>query len=181
MAMKESRICRQIILAVTVFVIAIGQASGQSVDVQTIFKIGYLNANTIITEAPQGKSKFDDLKLEFADRETNLNQMEESLNELEAEIQSGESETSLSDLRNSYRQLEREYERETQHFEEDFNIRRNEKLIELQNEVSDVILQFAKDNGFDLIVQDPVVWASDQINITNDILDRLNELHNSEQ
>ena len=110
-----------------------------------------------------------------------MNDLEAELKALEKDIENPPAGASTGELQYQYRQLEREYERQTQHFEEDFNVRRNEELFALQQLVSEVILQMAKGQGFDLIVQDPVVWASDQINITDHVLEILQEMHDNRE
>jgi outer membrane protein len=55
----------------------------------------------------------------------------------------------------------------------DLNVRRNEELSKLQKQIFDVIQTVAKEDDYDLILTDGVVWASEKIDITDDILKRL--------
>jgi outer membrane protein len=54
-------------------------------------------------------------------------------------------------------------------------MRRNEELAKLQRRIIEVIQQLAKDEKFDLIVSDGVVYASDQVDITGKVIERLQQ------
>ena len=62
--------------------------------------------------------------------------------------------------------------RAQQDFREEYNLRRNEELADLQRIVSDKIIEIAKSEGYDLIMQQ-VVYASKKIDITDQVLKRL--------
>ncbi len=67
-----------------------------------------------------------------------------------------------------------------QEMREDLNLRRNEELGNLQKIISNAIIEMAKQENFDLIVQD-AVYASSQIDITDAVLDKLNAAFESEK
>jgi outer membrane protein len=73
------------------------------------------------------------------------------------------------DLANQSRDLQR-MQRE---FREDLNLRRNEELAGIQERANKVIQQIAADEKFDLILQDPVVYASQRIDITDKVIKAL--------
>jgi outer membrane protein len=73
------------------------------------------------------------------------------------------------DLANQTRDLQR-FERE---FREDLNLRRNEELASVQERANRVIQQIADAEKFDLILQDPVVYASPKIDITDKVIKAL--------
>lgn len=56
---------------------------------------------------------------------------------------------------------------------EDINLRRNEELSSVQERANKVIQQIALDEKFDLILQDPVVYASQRIDITDKVIKAL--------
>ena len=161
-----------------IFSIVLGVVHAQDQDIP--LKIGYLNANKIMNEAPQGITAFEMIKEEFADREQELRQTEKNLTEIQNQLDKETDVRKRRKLESDLREIKRDFDRGTLDFEEDFNYRRNEELANLQDLVSEVILEIARTEKFDLIVQDPVVWASDNINITDKILNKLNELHQRE-
>ena len=73
------------------------------------------------------------------------------------------------DLANQSRDLQR-MQRE---FREDLNLRRNEELAGIQERANKVIQQIADAEKFDLILQDPVVYASQRIDITDKVIKAL--------
>ena len=178
--MSNSRFCWQSTLgiALLIFSIVLGVVHAQDQDIP--LKIGYLNANKIMNEAPQGITAFEMIKEEFADREQELRQTEKNLTEIQNQLDKETDVRKRRKLESDLREIKRDFDRGTLDFEEDFNYRRNEELANLQDLVSEVILEIARTEKFDLIVQDPVVWASDNINITDKILNKLNELHQRE-
>ena len=58
-------------------------------------------------------------------------------------------------------------------FREDLNLRRNEELASVQERANKVIQQIAEAEKFDLILQDPVVFASQKIDITDKVVKAL--------
>jgi outer membrane protein len=67
----------------------------------------------------------------------------------------------------------RQIQRQQEIFREDFNLRRNEALGDLQQRILRVVERFAAEQGYDLVVSDGVVFASDAVNITDRIIERL--------
>ena len=75
-----------------------------------------------------------------------------------------------SDIRNEMRELNRT----NSELREDFNLRRNEELGKFQKQVLDVINSLAKEEGFDLVINDSAtVYASPQVDVTDKVLKRL--------
>ena len=81
-----------------------------------------------------------------------------------------------SDRRNKERDLanaSRDLQRLQREFREDVNLRKNEELASLQERANKVIQQIAEAEKFDLILQDPVVFASQRIDITDRVIKAL--------
>ena len=68
--------------------------------------------------------------------------------------------------------LKRKLKREQEEAREDYNLRRNEELGRLQRLVRETIVEIAKEDGFDLIVEQ-AVYVSGRINLTERVLERL--------
>ncbi|MDH5436713.1 MAG: OmpH family outer membrane protein, partial [Gammaproteobacteria bacterium] len=66
-----------------------------------------------------------------------------------------------------------ELKRKQDEFREDFNIRRNEEFGKLQKRIYEAIVSHAKKEKYDLIISDGVIYASDTVDITNQVLARL--------
>ena len=159
--------------------ILLSAASGVSSAVaqEQNLKIGYLNANIIVAQAPQGVAAFDELKRKYAGRENDLRQLESEIQTIDEKLDnpakfelSGEE---ILQLQEESRIKSRELERGVAEFNEDFNWERNQELEKLQKTVSNLIYRMADEQKFDLIVQDPIIWVSDRINLTDEVLAEL--------
>ena len=149
---------------------------------QDSIKIGYVNATQIVSQAPQGQEAFSQIQREFADRENQLRDLQADIDSLEgrladaANLQLTQDEISI--LERQIRDLSRELDRGSAELNEDFNYRRNEELEKLQELISELILTIAREENYDLIVQSPVVWASERINLTDEVLAELVRMFN---
>lgn len=140
-------------------------------------KIGFVNAAKILDQAPQAESARNRLEKEFAPRDKGLVDAQRVLRRQEEQLaQDGAvmSETERRKLERDVIAQKRELNRSQAEFREDFNIRRNEELGKLQRLIYETIVQLAKEQNFDLIVNDgAVIFASDQVDITDEVLRRL--------
>lgn len=140
-------------------------------------KIGFVNPIKVLEEASEVKHANDRLEQEFEPRQRRvenatreLRNMEERLSNSEGNISAKEAERLSRDVRAKRREIGRMQEE----FREDYNIRRSEELDKLQKKIYKAIEDVARQEGYDLIVGEGVIYASDQVDITNDILGRLN-------
>ena len=67
----------------------------------------------------------------------------------------------------------REGKRVQEEFRDDINIRRNEILRKVNAEIGKAIEEYAKQNKFDLIMAQGVMYSSDKVDITAKILKKL--------
>lgn len=141
-------------------------------------KVGFVNLGQISAEAPQAKSASDRLKREFEPREQeiaamqrDLKQLEDKLNRDAALMQESERARAEHDLRAREREIRRLYDE----LREDVNIRRNEELGKFQRQINDTVQKLAKEEKFDLILIDGVMYVSDPIDITKKVIDRLQQ------
>jgi len=58
-------------------------------------------------------------------------------------------------------------------FREDFNLRRNEELGKLQKSIFEAIQVLAKEDNYDLLLTDGVVFAKESIDVTGKIEQKL--------
>jgi outer membrane protein len=138
----------------------------------TNLKIGYVDAEAILLQAPQTQGALRTLQDEFAPRQRSLVALQTELQgkqatyERDAEVM-GQGER--ANLERELRDGARDLQRKEQEFQEDLNIRRNELLAVAQRAVSEQIATYATSKGYDLILQN-AVYQSDSVNITSDVL-----------
>ncbi len=143
-------------------------------------RIGYVNPGRVSDEAPQADAAREQLQQEFAPRDARIVEMQDALRALEdrlAEQRLTISPEAEQELQREIVTRRREIQRQQEAFREDFNLRRNEALGNLQRRILQVVEQFARDEGFDLVVSDGVVFASEAVNITDRIIERLRLQH----
>ncbi len=161
-------------LARLVIAVCIALAGVTAAEAQSL-KIGYVNAVKLVEEAPQGEAALEKLEAEFGPRDGELRSLRDQVNRLEEELEKDSlvlRESERLEKERQLRSLRRRLTRSRQEFREDYNLRRNEELGKLQSVVTEAIVEIAKSEGFDLILQDSV-YASQKIDITEKVLRKL--------
>lgn len=141
--------------------------------------VGVVNAAKVIEDAPQADAARKKLEEEFAPRDKKLVGIQKELRALESKLERDGpimSESSRRKLEREIVSLKRDFKRGQDEFREDLNMRRNEEFGKLQRRVSEVIIAIAKEGKYDLILTDGVIFASDKVDITKQIVQRLKEM-----
>jgi outer membrane protein len=136
-------------------------------------KIGVVNVPVLMERAPQAKVAMDALTEEFAPRQREILARQKEYEELMEKVQRDQAvmgETERRNAENDVRNLQRELTRLQNEFREDLNLRRNEELGNLQRALLQEVQTYAKTAGFDLVVGDGVLYASQAVNITENVL-----------
>ena len=79
-------------------------------------------------------------------------------------------------LERQIRDEQRDLQRESTELNEDFNLRRNEELGNLQRSLLQEVQDFARTEGYDLVVAD-VLYYSTAVDITADVLAAIQASH----
>jgi len=158
------------LIAVIVMYVAAGAAYGAD------YKIGFVNTERLFREAAPAKRAQQKLEKEFAARDADLQKLSKQVRDLQALLDKDGATMGEAERRNKERDLanqSRDLQRMQREIREDVNLRRNEELTGLQERANKVIQQIANDEKFDLILQDPVVFASQRIDITEKVIKAL--------
>lgn len=147
-------------------------ANSQAADL----KIGFVNVARLLEKAPQAEQAKKELEREFSPRDKKLvaeqkdiKQVEERLSKDAAVMSDVEREKLEKEVMKRMRELKSAQEE----FRQDFNLRRNEELTQLQKEIFEAIQSLAKEDNFDLLLTDGVVYASDAIDVTSKVESKL--------
>lgn len=141
--------------------------------------VGVVNAAKVIEDAPQADAARKKLEEEFAPRDKKLVGLQKELRSQESKLERDGpimSESARRKLEREIVSLKRDFKRGQDEFREDLNMRRNEEFGKLQRRVSEVIISIAKEGKYDLILTDGVIFASDKVDITQKIVQRLKEM-----
>lgn len=139
-------------------------------------KIGFVNAAKIMESAPQVDAANKRLEQEFAPKQRRITALRDELRRLDENLAKDGaimSEDKRRDLERDIIAKRRELQRYQDEFREDYNIRRNEELDKLQKQIIEVIQRLARNERYDMILSDGVVWASDSVDITEKVLKQL--------
>ena len=135
-------------------------------------KIGFINAERVLLEAPQTEAALRRLQDEFAPRERQLLAVQSELQKKE-ETYRRDSEVMGSEerarLERELRDGVRDFQRDQEEYREDLNVRRNELLAEAQRNVAVHIDAYARAQGYDLILQN-AVYFSPAVDITESLV-----------
>lgn len=140
------------------------------------YKIAFVEGLRLLRESPQAQQVEAQLQKEFARRDDELRGQVDQMQKLQDKMKRDEAIMSEAEAKRLDRDIlarQRKLRAATTEFKEDFTLRRNELLGKLQKAISEVIVQMAKDEKFDLVLESGVIYASDRANITDKVLDRL--------
>ena len=147
-----------------------------SLSVYAELKIGFVEVQKILLEAPQTLEINKKLEKEFNARSDKLkadirtlNDKQTAFNKDSLTIKDSEKESKVKSLD----QLRIDIQRKDRELKEDFNIRKNEELAALQDQVNKAVTSVAKAEGYDLVVYNGVAYANEKIDITDKILKSL--------
>jgi outer membrane protein len=155
-----------------ILVIALSAASSPSAMAQNL-KIGVVNVPALMQAAPQAKVAMDALQEEFSPRQREVLAKQKEFEDLSEKVNRDVAVMGETERRNAekdLRDLQREVARLQNEFQEDLNLRRNEELGNLQRSLLKEVQEYAQAEGYDLVVGDGVLFASNAVNITASVL-----------
>ena len=139
-------------------------------------KIGVVNINALMEQAPQAQVAMDALQEEFAPRQRTILAKQKEFEDMTAKVQRDLAVMGETERRNAERELrdlQRDVQRMQEEFREDLNLRRNEELGNLQRSLLKEVQDYAEAAGFDLIIGDGVLYASSAVNVTQLVLEAM--------
>jgi outer membrane protein len=139
-------------------------------------KIGFVDTVKLMEAAPQAKSAQSKIESEFAPREKELVALQREIKQLEDKLSRDGavmSESERTKLERDILAKRRDLKRTQDEFRDDLNIRRNEVLTKLQKDMYEAVVALAKEEKYDLIFSQGVVYSSDRVDITESVLKKL--------
>ena len=136
-------------------------------------KIGVVNFQKLLEDAPQTKTAMAALETEFSPRRRDLLTMQNELKARDEKLQregAVMAETDRAKAEKSLRDEQREFSRKAGEFQDDASTRRNEELGKVQRYLVSEIQAYAAAQGFDLVLGDGVFFAKPQLDITAQVL-----------
>ena len=140
-------------------------------------KIGFVNTQRVIRDAPAAIKAAKRLDQEFGKRDRDLKRLAEDVQSREEYLRSKGASLPEAERRQKERELgelSRDFQRKRDQFQEDLNARQNEENTALIEKANEAIRQIAHAEKFDVILQDAVV-VSDRIDITDKVIKALSD------
>ena len=155
---------------------ALGMAA--LVHAQAPTKVAIIHVQNAILSTKDGQSAANALQAKFKPKKDELDKKQADLANLQDQLRKGSATMSedaknklMRDIDNGNKVLQRE----TQDAQDDLDQEQGKVMQELGNKMMGVIEKYATQNGYSVVIdvsnpQTPVLWASQSIDITNDIV-----------
>ena len=152
---------------------AVASTSAQVLAQET--KIGFVNTERILREAPTAKAAQIKIEQEFSKREKELQDISARIKSMSEKLDKESAVLSETDRARRQREvadLDKDFQRKQREFREDLNQRRNEEVANVLERTNKVIKQIADTEKYDIILQDAVA-VNPRIDITDKVLKAL--------
>ena len=146
-----------------------------SINAQSI-KIGYIDVEKVINSLPQYQhdndsliQQFEPKKQQLLDLFKHIELLKKNLNNVDRPINNENYQKELDNIR----ALEASFQKETELWQQQLNQKKYESLQKIETMINLAIEEFAISENYDLILYQNAAFASDQVNITNQIISRI--------
>ncbi len=140
-------------------------------------KIGFVNSQRILNDAPHAAKAKKKIEKEFEKRDQELQKLAKQLQTTQENLEKNSVTMSESERRNKEREfndLNRDFQRKQREFKEDLNLRQNEEMAAIFERVNKVIKSIAEAEKYDIILQE-AVFASPRIDLTDKVIKALGD------
>jgi outer membrane protein len=137
-------------------------------------RIGYVDMKQVLDNAPQVLAGREKLDLEFRPRNETIEFQERQVQAMDDRLQMGDlTEDARIRLDRELREMRRNVNRQKEDLRDELSFRRTEEVQKLEDQINLAVQQIARENGYDLILSSPVIYADPSLDITGLILDQL--------
>jgi outer membrane protein len=136
-------------------------------------KVGVVNFQKLLEDAPQTKTAMQTLETEFGPRRRELLTMQNDVKARDDKLQKEGavmSEADRAKTEKTLRDQQRELSRKAGEFQDDANTRRNEEIGKVQRYLVGEVQTWANAQGFDLVLAEGVLYAKQPLDITPQVL-----------
>ena len=158
------------------FLVVAVTATMQSTAALAELKVGFINNRALLTNLPSLQKKMQNLDAELAPKSKKMKDLGKDLEKMQADIEKNRQVFSSEQLQAKnldFRSKLRELKLMEADLKEEQQTRANNIIAEYQGKIQEEIQSFASEGGFDLILTSGVVYRSEKIDVTADILKRM--------
>jgi len=142
-------------------------------------KIGYIDVEKVINNLSQYQQEnnaliqqFEPKKQQLLDLFKHIELLKKNLNNVETTVSNETYQKELEKIR----ELEISFQTDTELWQQQLNQEKRESLQKIETMINLVIEKFATSENYDLILYQNAAFVSDQVNITNQIISKIEEL-----
>jgi len=158
---------------------ALGLGLVLSAAAQSPSKVGVINIQSAIVSTKDGQKAASDIQTRFSPKKGELDKRQADISQLQDQLNRGRNTLSEEARQNLVREIDQKTKslnRDTEDARAELDQEEQKIMGELGGRIMSVIDKYAKDNGYNLILdvsnpQTPVLYASNTIDITKDIID----------
>lgn len=145
-------------------------------------KVGIVDADAIIQQSAKGKAFFDEYQRFTNSKRDEINRLVEDYRAKEKDAQAKAAsltEEKRQEIASELQRMQTDIKRKQEDAKRESQMKLNEKLETFQRELAPLIRQVAIEMGLDLVLnygpQSSIVYFSDAINITDDVIRKYDE------
>jgi len=142
-------------------------------------KIGFIDTEQVIASLTQYENSVKALSSEFEPKKQELLDLFKHIELLRENIELNKK-TSNSDSDGielvKLKNLEESFEKETEFWQKSMNSKKINLLNKIESLINNSINEYAVEEGYDLILYKDVVFVSDKVNITQQIIEKIEKL-----
>jgi len=139
-------------------------------------KIGAVQVLKVLEKSPQYAAAAKSIDKEFEPRGKVLIAEQKKIKVLEDRLGKDRaimSEAEIIKLEREILEKRRDYKRGQDEYREDLNFRRNEELAKIQKIIFEAIQKVAKENNYDVVLSEGVIYASSKVDMTELVIKSL--------
>lgn len=142
-------------------------------------KIGYVDVEKLLKEVPQVEKINEKMIERFGTKKSELEAAEKKIIELQEKYKRNElvmTDDKLNELKTVIISNVQRFKQSEAVLQQEVAAMRNQEVAILQQSIRGVIDEIAKDDKYDLILSDGVLHSNDNLNITQQVLDKMSKL-----
>ena len=142
-------------------------------------KIGFVEVQKILKNAPQTVEANKKLEKEFTKRTARLKKVVKSIKDKESAFRKNSmtmSEGERAKKQKEIQSLKIDAQRTEREVREDIDIRRREEIAKVQAQVNIAVEKVAKEQGYDLVLYQGVAYAGKKVDITSTVIKALGKI-----
>ncbi len=139
-------------------------------------KIAVVDSQRLLAEAPQARAASQALEAEFGPRQKTLEAQKKDFETRGQKFERDQATMAEAERTKTQRELrdaQLGLERRAKEFQEDVQLRQNEELQRVQKSIYESVRVYAKSQGFDIVLAGGVIYNSETVDITSQVLANL--------